>query len=152
MDWLGDDIVSDRQERGQSAALDLSVENRRSLPARCRSDYWGSQGSQTRSRAGRFPIAPPRRGRVTNVSEAIHGRRDIRRSVPISSPTRCSSASSPRRGGAAGGILWVGHPVEFDNRPLVEKVGWADRLSLRRLVLENSWRGEVRLSSGIENR
>ncbi len=37
------------------------------------------------------------------------------------------------------GYLCVGFPVEFDDRPLLEKVGWADRLTLRELVFENSW-------------
>ena len=37
------------------------------------------------------------------------------------------------------GYLCVGFPVEFDNRPLLEKVGWADRLTLRELVFEDSW-------------
>jgi 5,6-dimethylbenzimidazole synthase len=37
------------------------------------------------------------------------------------------------------GYLCVGYPVEFDDRPLLEKVGWADRLSLRELVFEDSW-------------
>ena len=37
------------------------------------------------------------------------------------------------------GYLCVGYPVEFDDRPLLEKVGWADRLPLRELVFEDSW-------------
>lgn len=37
------------------------------------------------------------------------------------------------------GYLCVGFPVEFDDRPLLEKVGWADRLTLRELVFEDSW-------------
>jgi 5,6-dimethylbenzimidazole synthase len=37
------------------------------------------------------------------------------------------------------GYLCVGYPVEFDDRPLLAKVGWADRLPLRELVFENSW-------------
>jgi 5,6-dimethylbenzimidazole synthase len=37
------------------------------------------------------------------------------------------------------GYLCVGYPVEFDDRPMLEKVAWADRLPLRELVFENSW-------------
>ena len=37
------------------------------------------------------------------------------------------------------GYLCVGYPIEFDDRPLLEKVGWADRLPLRELVFEDSW-------------
>jgi 5,6-dimethylbenzimidazole synthase len=37
------------------------------------------------------------------------------------------------------GYLCVGYPVEFDARPMLEKVGWADRLPLRQLVFEDSW-------------
>jgi 5,6-dimethylbenzimidazole synthase len=37
------------------------------------------------------------------------------------------------------GYLCVGYPVEFDDRPMLEKVAWADRLPLCDLVFENSW-------------
>ena len=37
------------------------------------------------------------------------------------------------------GYLCVGYPVEFDDRPMLEKVAWADRLPLRELVFEDSW-------------
>jgi 5,6-dimethylbenzimidazole synthase len=37
------------------------------------------------------------------------------------------------------GYLCVGYPVEFDDRPMLEKVGWASRLPLGKLVFENSW-------------
>jgi 5,6-dimethylbenzimidazole synthase len=37
------------------------------------------------------------------------------------------------------GYLCVGYPLAFDDRPLLETVGWADRLPLRRLVFEDSW-------------
>ena len=37
------------------------------------------------------------------------------------------------------GYLCVGYPIAFDDRPLLEKVGWADRLPLRALVFEDSW-------------
>jgi 5,6-dimethylbenzimidazole synthase len=37
------------------------------------------------------------------------------------------------------GYLCVGYPVEFDAWPMLEKVGWADRLPLRQLVFEDSW-------------
>jgi 5,6-dimethylbenzimidazole synthase len=37
------------------------------------------------------------------------------------------------------GYLCVGYPVEFDDRPMLEKVTWADRLPLRELVFEDSW-------------
>jgi 5,6-dimethylbenzimidazole synthase len=37
------------------------------------------------------------------------------------------------------GYLCVGYPVEFDAQPMLEKVGWADRLPLRELVFEDSW-------------
>ncbi len=37
------------------------------------------------------------------------------------------------------GYLCVGYPVEFDDRPMLEKVGWADRIPLRELVFEDRW-------------
>lgn len=37
------------------------------------------------------------------------------------------------------GYLCLGYPVAFDDRPLLQKVGWADRLPLRKLVFEDSW-------------
>jgi 5,6-dimethylbenzimidazole synthase len=37
------------------------------------------------------------------------------------------------------GYLCVGYPVEFDEQPVLEKVGWRDRLPLRELVFEDSW-------------
>lgn len=35
--------------------------------------------------------------------------------------------------------LCVGYPVAFDDRPELERVGWAKRLPLRDLVFEESW-------------
>ena len=35
--------------------------------------------------------------------------------------------------------LCVGYPVEFEDKPLLEKVGWADKIPLRELVFEDSW-------------
>jgi 5,6-dimethylbenzimidazole synthase len=35
--------------------------------------------------------------------------------------------------------LCVGYPVEFDDRPMLEKVGWAERIPLRELVFEDRW-------------
>jgi 5,6-dimethylbenzimidazole synthase len=37
------------------------------------------------------------------------------------------------------GYLCVGYPVEFDERPVLETVGWRDRLPLRELVFEDAW-------------
>ncbi len=37
------------------------------------------------------------------------------------------------------GYLCVGYPVEFEDQPLLEKVGWADRIPLRELVFEERW-------------
>ncbi len=35
--------------------------------------------------------------------------------------------------------LCIGYPVEFEDRPTLERVGWADRLPLSDLVFENGW-------------
>ncbi|GAC1334924.1 MAG: 5,6-dimethylbenzimidazole synthase [Isosphaeraceae bacterium] len=35
--------------------------------------------------------------------------------------------------------LCVGYPVEFEDKPLLEKVGWAEKIPLRELVFEDSW-------------
>lgn len=35
--------------------------------------------------------------------------------------------------------LCVGYPVEFEDRPLLETVGWAQRIPLRELVFEDRW-------------
>ena len=35
--------------------------------------------------------------------------------------------------------LCVGYPVEYEDKPLLEKVGWADKIPLRELVFEDSW-------------
>ena len=37
------------------------------------------------------------------------------------------------------GYLCVGYPVEFEDRPMLEKVAWTGRIPLRELVFENSW-------------
>jgi 5,6-dimethylbenzimidazole synthase len=48
------------------------------------------------------------------------------------------------------GYLCVGFPVEFDDRPLLEKVGWAERLPLQELVFENSWGRKSETLFGIK--
>ncbi len=37
------------------------------------------------------------------------------------------------------GYMCIGYPVEFAERPLLEKVGWLPRLPLSRLVFSNRW-------------
>jgi 5,6-dimethylbenzimidazole synthase len=37
------------------------------------------------------------------------------------------------------GYLCLGYPVEFDDHPMLEKVGWSKRLALRELVFEDRW-------------
>jgi 5,6-dimethylbenzimidazole synthase len=49
------------------------------------------------------------------------------------------------------GYLCVGFPVEFDDRPLLAKVGWAERLTLQDLVFEDSWGRRATRSSRTED-
>jgi 5,6-dimethylbenzimidazole synthase len=35
--------------------------------------------------------------------------------------------------------LCVGYPVEFRPRPMLEEVGWKDRLALETLVFQDRW-------------
>ena len=39
--------------------------------------------------------------------------------------------------------LCLGYPIECDSRPLLEKVGWRDRLPIEQLVHFDSWESTV---------
>lgn len=59
--------------------------------------------------------------------------------VSIFDPTAVKSLLNIPEAVLLVGYLCVGYPVEFDERPVLEKVGWRDRLPLRELVFEDSW-------------
>ncbi len=59
--------------------------------------------------------------------------------VSIFDPTVVKSLLSIPEAVVLVGYLCIGYPVEFDERPVLEKVGWRDRIPLRDLVFEDSW-------------
>jgi 5,6-dimethylbenzimidazole synthase len=59
--------------------------------------------------------------------------------VSIFDPTAVKSLLSIPEAVLLVGYLCVGYPVEFDERPVLETVGWRDRLPLRELVFEDAW-------------
>jgi 5,6-dimethylbenzimidazole synthase len=59
--------------------------------------------------------------------------------VSIFDPTAVKNLLSIPEAVLLVGYLCVGYPVEFDERPVLEKVGWRDRIPLQDLVFEDSW-------------
>jgi len=59
--------------------------------------------------------------------------------VSIFDPLALASLISMPAGARPIAILCIGRAVEFPERPLLEQLGWGNRLDLNRVVFENRW-------------